>query len=719
MLLEAMKQGSQKIFEFLFKKGAKIHFQMNQNTILRSKLDIFKLYCSALAKSDLDKFLIEKINEIEPQKAKILLELGANANTTMICKMNKSNNTYEESLLILSIKRKCFELVDYLINNGANINDKINNKKSLIIYALESQSYKIIQYLLDLGVDINGKDQFGKESLLYALNTGTDEIMTMLIRHGLDIKGIHENQVLREKMITRFSESTLEVLLDKYPGYFNEPKHGHPMLYYAVINHSYEKVRVILDHDFKMNNHLSIFIDAYKTGDIEIFILLLQSYKELDFKKKSDENIINMALKLQSNETLDILVEKGYLNCINIEQLYTKFMIEFNKNEYLKHFIHVLKSKNINLDFKSSSPMLIACKYQRYKVLEPLIDSNYFKEKDLFESLQYLFKCKSQVTTKIEIKIIQNIPNGDFSINGIPALTYAIQIGKLKVAELLLEKGCIIKSDNINTKMIQTALFSSIKFNSVELAKYLMSFMDQVPIDLFAEAINQKSFPIVKVLLDSGKINNIKNRSMLIENIINALNEQMYIYGYRNISEFWIKLIVELIDKEFACKYQTILNFAIKTMSNDIISALISKRQIYQINLKELYEQVMKGNQNNFYFDSRDKFLYQFNETLIGLGIDMNELSALSFAYGNPDLMKLLLDNSKFDQESIQSSVIKLLNDHNPNEFVLMELFDKLQSMDNLVINGMPLLIFVIQKFSIKLTRFLISKGINVMTCYQ
>lgn len=349
MLLEAMKQGSQKIFEFLFKKGAKIHFQMNQNTILRSKLDIFKLYCSALAKSDLDKFLIEKINEIEPQKAKILLELGANANTTMICKMNKSNNTYEESLLILSIKRKCFELVDYLINNGANINDKINNKKSLIIYALESQSYKIIQYLLDLGVDINGKDQFGKESLLYALNTGTDEIMTMLIRHGLDIKGIHENQVLREKMITRFSESTLEVLLDKYPGYFNEPKHGHPMLYYAVINHSYEKVRVILDHDFKMNNHLSIFIDAYKTGDIEIFILLLQSYKELDFKKKSDENIINMALKLQSNETLDILVEKGYLNCINIEQLYTKFMIEFNKNEYLKHFIHVLKSKKISI----------------------------------------------------------------------------------------------------------------------------------------------------------------------------------------------------------------------------------------------------------------------------------------------------------------------------------------------------------------------------------
>ena len=84
-----------------------------------------------------------------------------------------------------------------------------------------------------------------------------------------------------------------------------------------------------------------------------------------------------------------------------------------------------------------------------------------------------------------------------------------------------------------------------------------------------------------------------------------------------------------------------------------------------------------------------------------------------------PDLMKLLLNNSKFDQESIQSSVIKLLNDHNPNEFALMELFDKLQSMDNLVINGMPLLIFVIQKFSIKLTRFLISKGINVMTCYQ
>lgn len=56
----------------------------------------------------------------------------------------------------------------------------------------------------------------------------------------------------------------------------------------------------------------------------------------------------------------------------------------------------------------------------------------------------------------------------------------------------------------------------------------------------------------------------------------------------------------------------------------------------------------------------------------------------------NPDLMKLLLNNSKFDQESIQSSVIKLLNDHNPNEFALMELFDKLQSMDNLVFNGIP-----------------------------
>lgn len=75
------------------------------------------------------------------------------------------------------------EIVEELIQNGANINDKDNEGKNVLVHAIINNKLEIVNFLLEHNADINANDNLGRNALMYAVNTGQNEIINTLLEY--------------------------------------------------------------------------------------------------------------------------------------------------------------------------------------------------------------------------------------------------------------------------------------------------------------------------------------------------------------------------------------------------------------------------------------------------------------------------------------------------------------------------------------------------------
>lgn len=82
------------------------------------------------------------------------------------------------------------DIIDYLVNNGANVNIKNNKNKTALMYASTYDNFNIVNYLLKHGADPNIKDNYGYTALTYASIYSDKTICKCLIDNGADINTI-------------------------------------------------------------------------------------------------------------------------------------------------------------------------------------------------------------------------------------------------------------------------------------------------------------------------------------------------------------------------------------------------------------------------------------------------------------------------------------------------------------------------------------------------
>ena len=166
------------LLELLVKNGAKVNLE---NLYVRNAL-------------------IEAADSKSIKKVKYLLQKGALIN-------RKSEGFGGVSALSVAVFDVNFEMVDFLIKNGADVSSEIGSGKTVLLEAiLAEESYPIVQLLIEKGVDVNRADGDNKTPLMKAAQYNLPQIVKLLLDSGAHKQGTDNYR----KTALQYAEETFE-----------------------------------------------------------------------------------------------------------------------------------------------------------------------------------------------------------------------------------------------------------------------------------------------------------------------------------------------------------------------------------------------------------------------------------------------------------------------------------------------------------------------------
>jgi ankyrin repeat protein len=131
----------------------------------------------------------------------ILLEHGADINSNMVFYL-LFDNWVSISLNILQ----------FLINNGLNINKLGENYISLLHKYVMSNNIEKVQLLLENGANINAQDVFGRTPLIFAAIQNDKRMIELLLEYGADVNIRNGSNKCAEDYV----DSSLKYLFKRY-----------------------------------------------------------------------------------------------------------------------------------------------------------------------------------------------------------------------------------------------------------------------------------------------------------------------------------------------------------------------------------------------------------------------------------------------------------------------------------------------------------------------
>lgn len=91
------------------------------------------------------------------------------------------------SLLNYAAQHGRFEMVKYLLENGANLHYRSKLGENTLFYACQERDFKTVQYLIQKGAEVNVCDAMNTTPLNWVCEFGSDEIAIFLITHNADV----------------------------------------------------------------------------------------------------------------------------------------------------------------------------------------------------------------------------------------------------------------------------------------------------------------------------------------------------------------------------------------------------------------------------------------------------------------------------------------------------------------------------------------------------
>lgn len=95
--------------------------------------------------------------------------------------------------LAYACKYNHLDIVKYLVENGAKINETVNTGSTPLAVALLAGYFDVADYLIQHKADINKADIMGMSPLMWAVKDGNLKIIQYLVEHGANINAVNSN----------------------------------------------------------------------------------------------------------------------------------------------------------------------------------------------------------------------------------------------------------------------------------------------------------------------------------------------------------------------------------------------------------------------------------------------------------------------------------------------------------------------------------------------
>jgi len=219
--------------------------------------------------------------------ARILIENGLDIN-----KMDE----YGITSLSKEVEKKKYEHVEFLINCGADINNKNINGKTLLFNEVMkgNSNYKMIKFLVEHGADIESRD--GEEKTII------DDLVEIMLIH----KGFKEQDF--EKYPNIYEEENYDLLFKKMltfrPDLDRTRSDGRNILFDVITYNDFDTIRLLFNYGINPN-----IID--NEGNTPLSILVDEGLKIEDTKQR-ELFLERLVFLLKFRVNVDIQDKKGY-----------------------------------------------------------------------------------------------------------------------------------------------------------------------------------------------------------------------------------------------------------------------------------------------------------------------------------------------------------------------------------------------------------------------
>ncbi len=205
-------------------------------------------------------------------------------------KLTKSDAQKCGTFLHTLIRKDNKEIVELLINHGADVNAKDDDDRTPLHNAVWAENKEIVELLINHDADVNAKDDRDYTPLHSAVSRENKEVLKLLINHGADVNAKNK------KGYTPLHYAVLE-------------------LHYAVLERNKEIAELLINHGADVNAKNQYeetpLHYAVRRQNKEVVELLINHGADVNAKNRDGETPIHDAIDRENRVIIELLKKHG------------------------------------------------------------------------------------------------------------------------------------------------------------------------------------------------------------------------------------------------------------------------------------------------------------------------------------------------------------------------------------------------------------------------
>jgi len=630
---DAIRNKDLKSLRILIENGADISY-INLSELANNKypLEYFQILLKAGVKTHKEDYsgktgLIVAILQKNIELVNLLLEFGANANDYTFRFRTSRPHVIEspilegETALHLAASIGELSIVESLIIYGAKIDAFDVSRLTPLMIAVWNGHLDIVKILLDNGADINVSDSNGVTPIIRASCEGHKEIVEFLLKQGVDVNKKDKSGRTAFMDASYFKHNDIVGLLLKYGADpIQKGKDITPVNDDLDVDESFMMACELKDQfliqthinrgaNVNIQNSLGVTALMVLLEDPNLVEILLKAGANPNLQTNDGMTALFVAARDSHEKSIKLLIKYGANINISAEGITPLAIAIYNNhNKVAKLLIENDADINVkNLDGDNSA-LICALITDNYEMVNLLCD--YEVNIDIADENRKTLLMKASINGYISIlkRLIEEKINLNFEIDNYTPLMVAIEGQQLEAMDILIKNGANVNFKNIPNK---TALIFAIH-----------------------QPRNEDQIEIIKML--------IKNNANLNDCDENGYTPLMLAIHFEKFDI--AKLLIESgadVNME-NIEGATALMFAVSKTDNDIVQLLInSKANVNHSNLNTFPLLIAAANKSA-----------EILRLLLDYNVDINQqtqdgYTALMIATEeeNTEAIKLLIEN--------------------------------------------------------------------------